>query len=273
MHLSTLQAEPSLLQKLLVQVAPASQDTLLQLTAVSAALAAWSLAQVRHWLRCGMLLVHRGTCAGSACFTLLLCAQESACRLLCMPQGLAETPGMARNDIPGLQLALAVGATTYLLRDRKRLSLRAPSLMQTTVASPVCKYAWCFLAFDIPCLFFGACMRCWAPHFKHTINLQWKGIAALGMKKIQECVIIACIRRTGEVTTVACCCIVTRKKGHCGATARAGGLAVAGLVAGTLLGSALQSWLRVDIIPIFVRPMPRFAQANAQTCMCLLEPS
>ena len=48
---------------------------------------------------------------------------------------------------------------------------------------------------------------------------------------------------------------------------------MAGLVAGTLLGSALQSWLRVDIIPIFVRPMPRFAQANAQTCVCLLEPS
>ena len=42
----TAQAEPSLLQKLPVQVAPASQDTLLQLTAVSAALAAWSLAQV-----------------------------------------------------------------------------------------------------------------------------------------------------------------------------------------------------------------------------------
>ncbi len=39
-----------------------------------------------------------------------------------------------------------------------------------------------------------------------------------------------------------------------GAAARAGGLAVAGLVAGTLLGAALQSWLRVDIIPIFVRP-------------------
>ena len=49
----------------------------------------------------------------------------------------------------------------------------------------------------------------------------------------------------------------------CGATARAGGLAVAGLVAGTLLGSALQSWLRVDIIPIFVR-LPR--------CLCPLAP-
>lgn len=45
---------------------------------------------------------------------------------LWLPQGLAEPPGMGRSDIPGLQLALAVGATTYLLRDRKRLSLRAP---------------------------------------------------------------------------------------------------------------------------------------------------
>ena len=61
------------------------------------------------------------------CLLFLLSFQERACRLLCMPQGLAESPGVARNDIPGLQLALAVGATTYLLRDRKRLSLRAPS--------------------------------------------------------------------------------------------------------------------------------------------------
>lgn len=37
---------------------------------------------------------------------------------------------------------------------------------------------------------------------------------------------------------------------------------MAGLVAGTLLGSALQSWLRVDIIPIFVRP-------NPPVCACL----
>ena len=67
--------------------------------------------------------------------------RKFVCRPLCMPQGLAETPGMARNDIPGLQLALAVGATTYLLRDRKRLSLRALSLKQTTTASLVCNCA------------------------------------------------------------------------------------------------------------------------------------
>ena len=46
---------------------------------------------------------------------------------------------------------------------------------------------------------------------------------------------------------------VVSRRVRCGVAARAGGLAVAGLVAGTLLGSALQSWLRVDIIPIFVR--------------------
>ena len=56
---------------------------------------------------------------------------------------------MARNDIPGLQLALAVGATTYLLRDRKRLSLRAPSLMQIRLLHlyvTVHAAVWCFLS-------------------------------------------------------------------------------------------------------------------------------
>lgn len=33
---------------------------------------------------------------------------------------------------------------------------------------------------------------------------------------------------------------------------RSGGLTTAGLAAGTLVGSALQSWLRVDIVPIGV---------------------
>ena len=40
------QAGPGLLQRLPVQVSRANQDTLLQLTGVSAALALWSLAQV-----------------------------------------------------------------------------------------------------------------------------------------------------------------------------------------------------------------------------------
>lgn len=36
------------------------------------------------------------------------------------------------------------------------------------------------------------------------------------------------------------------------AGAQAAGLALAGLVAGTFLGAAVQSWLRVDIIPLGV---------------------
>ena len=34
--------------------------------------------------------------------------------------------------------------------------------------------------------------------------------------------------------------------------ARAGGITAAGLIAGAVIGSALQSWLRVDIVPIGV---------------------
>lgn len=33
---------------------------------------------------------------------------------------------------------------------------------------------------------------------------------------------------------------------------RAGGITAAGLIAGAVIGSALQSWLRVDIVPIGV---------------------
>ena len=33
---------------------------------------------------------------------------------------------------------------------------------------------------------------------------------------------------------------------------RAGGITAAGLIAGAVVGSALQSWLRVDIVPIGV---------------------
>lgn len=70
-------------------------------------------------------------------------------------QGLTDPPGVAQTDVPGLQLALAVIASLYVLRDRKRLDL-----------------------------------------------------------------------------------------------VRAGGITVAGLIVGAVVGSALQSWLRVDIVPI-----------------------
>lgn len=70
-------------------------------------------------------------------------------------QGLNDPPGVAQADVPGLQLALAVIISLYVLRDKKSLGL-----------------------------------------------------------------------------------------------ARAGGITAAGLIAGAAIGSALQSWLRVDIVPI-----------------------
>ena len=38
-------------------------------------------------------------------------------------QGLNEPPGAAQTDVPGLQLALAVIVSLYVLRDKKRLDL------------------------------------------------------------------------------------------------------------------------------------------------------
>lgn len=46
-------------------------------------------------------------------------------------------------------------------------------------------------------------------------------------------------------------------KGSVGNAVRACGLTAAGLLVGTLLGSALQSWLRVDIVPIGVSSAPQ----------------
>ena len=76
-----MQAEPSLLQRLPVQVSPASQDTLLQLSAVSAVLAIWSLAQVLHRLFCDLdvsccaCYVEQGTHAGAVRACSLPCAE------------------------------------------------------------------------------------------------------------------------------------------------------------------------------------------------------
>lgn len=38
-------------------------------------------------------------------------------------QGLNEPPGASQADVPGLQLALAVIVSLYVLRDKKRLDL------------------------------------------------------------------------------------------------------------------------------------------------------
>ena len=38
-------------------------------------------------------------------------------------QGLTAPPGVGQSDVPGLQLALAVIISLYVLRDKKRLDL------------------------------------------------------------------------------------------------------------------------------------------------------
>lgn len=62
--------------------------------------------------------------------------------------------------------------------------------------------------------------------------------------------------------------------------ARAGGITAAGLIAGAAIGSAAQSWLRVDIVPIGVSPTGAFMHtlllslhelpALLETCCCAL---
>ena len=47
------------------------------------------------------------------------------------------------------------------------------------------------------------------------------------------------------------------------------GITVAGLLAGVLLGAGLQSWLRVDIVPIGVRRVLLHAGAHSAKCMRL----
>jgi hypothetical protein len=91
-----------------------------------------------------------------------------------LAQGLLEpTPQAAAADVPGLQLALAIAATVYLLREQKRVGL-----------------------------------------------------------------------------------------------GKAAGLALAGLLAGTLVGAGVQSWLRVDIIPLGVSPCRICGRCAASQCDC-----
>ena len=58
--------------------------------------------------------------------------------------------------------------------------------------------------------------------------------------------------------------------------ARAGGITAAGLIAGAAIGSAAQSWLRVDIVPIGVSLTAAFMHslqdlhALLETCYCAL---
>lgn len=42
---------------------------------------------------------------------------------MCVLQALTDPPGVAQTDVPGLQLAIAVIASLYILRDKKRIGL------------------------------------------------------------------------------------------------------------------------------------------------------
>lgn len=107
-------------------------------------------------------------------------------------QGLTDPPGVAQTDVPGLQLALAVIASLYVLRDRKRLDL--------------------------------------GNGLQHQYVVKLRASLRLLQSDINRFL--------------------------CFNAVRAGGITVAGLIVGAVVGSALQSWLRVDIVPIGVMLVP-----------------
>ena len=143
--------------------------------AAFAALVGWALLQASSTLP--QRLSVRGFYAYHQCMNVL--------------QGLNEPPGAAQTDVPGLQLALAVIVSLYVLRDRKRLDLGKQLLS-----------------------------------IGHNILQKWS------MINIRLINFLFLLMGFDAV--------------------RAGGITAAGLIAGAVVGSALQSWLRVDIVPIGV---------------------
>lgn len=144
-----------------------------------------------------------------------------------MLQGLNEPPGAAQADVPGLQLALAVIVSLYVLRDKKRLDLGKHLLFTTLGLISVCQAS--LLKTQVS---------------KNHERSKW-GHA-----------VIACIH--GPLSTFLqssfCLCSIRHllSKNIPFGAVRAGGITAAGLIAGAVIGSALQSWLRVDIVPIGV---------------------
>ena len=103
----------------------------------------------------------------------------------------ANIPGLADQGVPGLQLALATGASVYFLRENKRASLGASCAMQ------------------------------------HSIYAQYMTHVCL----------------PDELFTPRLIPVTAGK---------AAGITAAGFLIGSILGGGLQSWLRVDIVPIGV---------------------
>ncbi len=88
-----------------------SKDDSLKQAAAFGTLAAWALIQVWHHFGCRQTVTV--CCHG--------CAELVRC--MCVLQALTDPPGVAQTDVPGLQLAIAVIASLYILRDKKRIGL------------------------------------------------------------------------------------------------------------------------------------------------------
>ena len=103
---------PAALQRLPVRVATLPSSTAVPVSALYLALAVWTLAQVSV----------PGTC--STCFTggWHDMGHPTGSNQGLGMQGFSDPMrGVAYNDAPGLQLAIALGAAVYVLSDKKRV--------------------------------------------------------------------------------------------------------------------------------------------------------
>ena len=98
----------TLVDRLPFKVQRPPQQAILTQSAVFGALAAWSLLQAR---------MHAFFATVTA-YAMLLLSIGLAC------QGLTEPPNVQSSSVPSLQIALALGASVYFLRDGKSLPLR-----------------------------------------------------------------------------------------------------------------------------------------------------
>ena len=112
---------PAALQKLPVRVETLPTNTALPVSAAFIGLSIWTLAQVHiahHPAKSSTVELLPTSEQGRVLFK-----QSRCCSPLveCMKQGLADPVGRVSNDAPGLQIALALGASVYLLTDKKRV--------------------------------------------------------------------------------------------------------------------------------------------------------
>ena len=192
-------------------------------------------------------------------------------------QGLADPAGRITNDAPGLQLAIALGASVYLLSEKKRVPRGESSLYHTIpFGFTARKRPHCTLVRqnnDLPL------RRSMAPEARlrlepHTAS--WPTLLRLTLPQLSWQTIMDTLAETRKPCNRLPSTVMAHQgtlqipsshgndKGHPALVAwpgqtwitapagKAAGITGAGLLAGVLLGAALQSWLRVDIVPIAV---------------------